>query len=107
MTTTATPTDWQALCSRLLAALKTWSPDGGGPLEGAEKEYEAALIAEADAALVQPEPQGPTIEEPRLLAVEWGHRTPEEFASIVRRWGCPVIKPVPVSERLPGPEQES
>ena len=55
-----TPTDWQALCSRLLAALKAWSPHGGGPLEGAEKECEAALIAEADAALAQPEPQGPS-----------------------------------------------
>ena len=51
-----TQTDWQALCSRLLVALKAWSPHGGGPLEGAEKEYEAALIAEADAALAKPEP---------------------------------------------------
>jgi hypothetical protein len=51
-------TDFRALSSRLLAALKTWSPAGGGPLEGAEEQYEAALIAEADAALAQPELEG-------------------------------------------------
>jgi hypothetical protein len=34
--------------------------------------------------------------------------TPREFISIARaalaRWGAPAIQPVPVAERLPGPE---
>ena len=44
------------LIADLLAALKSWSPTGGGPLEGAEEQYEAALIAKAEAFLAQPEP---------------------------------------------------
>jgi hypothetical protein len=167
---------FRALSSRLLAALKTWSPAGGGPLEGAEEQYEAALIAEADAALAQPEPQGPseleleTIElklwdkhrtkgymgeefmydndfsaaldeyrgllaqpepqgptqaELRTFACKWWHSfgfvknkatctwvidqiAPEHFVDFSRdllaRWGRPAIEPVPVSERLPVPE---
>ena len=155
-------TDFRALSSRLLAALKTWSPAGGGPLEGAEEQYEAALIAEADAALAQPEPQGlmPEVDDIlRLAAIirrvdgnhdkgaaalaeailshpdsRWQHAQPEPqgpteeellFAfyeaslseggdtdevtlrglrAVLARWGRPAIEPVPVSERLPGPE---
>ena len=60
------------LITDLLAALKSWSPTGGGPLEGAEEEYEAALIAKAEAFLDQPEPEGPTDEEILALSQEHG-----------------------------------
>jgi hypothetical protein len=56
-------TNFRALCAELLAALKSWSPHGGGPLECWEdREEEAALIARAEALLDQPEP-APTDEE--------------------------------------------
>jgi predicted solute-binding protein len=85
-------TDFRALSSRLLAALKTWSPAGGGPLEGAEEQYEAALIAEADAALAQPEPQGPTMAD--LMQLWRACNSPSVFArAVLARWGRPAIEP--------------
>jgi hypothetical protein len=107
-------TDFRALSSRLLAALKTWSPAGGGPLEGAEEQYEAALIAEADAALAQPEPQGPTDKE--LLGymlkaaasvpggqctgiLNWDKEAIAAARAVIAadraRFGRPAIEPVP------------
>ena len=59
------------LITDLLAALKSWSPTGGGPLEGAEEQYEAALIAKAEAFLAQPEPEEPTDEELRRRFLTW------------------------------------
>ena len=121
-TTMTNPTDWRALSSRLLAALKTWSPAGGGPLEGAEEQHEAALIAEADAALAQPEPEGPTpIDYRRWHEAHsedcntWSEQpappltlraTVEALAwanHCLTRYARPTIQPVPVAERLPGP----
>jgi hypothetical protein len=55
---------YRALCAELLAALKSWSPHGGGPLECWEdREEEADLIARAETELAQPEPKKPTDEE--------------------------------------------
>ena len=52
--------DYRALCAELLAALKSWSPHGGGPLECWEdREEEADLIARAEEELAQPEPVEP------------------------------------------------
>jgi hypothetical protein len=63
----------------------------------------------ADYALAQPEPQEPTIEEIDDLASELldGDRaSTRDFArAVLARWGRPAIEPVPVSERLPGPEE--
>jgi hypothetical protein len=81
---------------------------------------------EARAALAQPEPQGPTDEEIEERFQRWwfdegsGMRPldgedSEEHARRVSqiawhngaycaRWGRPAIEPVPVDERLPGPE---
>jgi hypothetical protein len=77
----------------------------------------------ARAALAQPEPQGPS--ELELEAIElklWDkHRTKgymgeefmydndfsaalDEYRAALARYGTPAIEPVPVSERLPGPE---
>jgi hypothetical protein len=53
-------TDYRALCAELLEALESWSPTGGGPLEGTEEQQEAALIARARAALARPELVGVT-----------------------------------------------
>ena len=37
----------------------------------------------------QPEPAEPSDEEIRLMAVEWGHRSPVEFArAVLQRWGA-------------------
>jgi hypothetical protein len=55
---------YRALCAELLAALKSWSPHGGGPLECWEdREEEADLIARAETELAQPEPVGLTDQE--------------------------------------------
>jgi hypothetical protein len=71
-----------------------------------------ALATEARAALAQPEPQGPTDEELHQLWLELylfhDGPTSGDVAEIARavlaRWGRPAIEPVPVAERLPGPE---
>jgi hypothetical protein len=83
------------------------------------------MLDRTAAALAQPEPQGPTQAELRTFACKWWHSfgfvknkatctwvidqiAPEHFADFSRdllaRWGRPAIEPVPVSERLPGPE---
>jgi hypothetical protein len=90
----------------------------------------AELACRARAALeAQPEPQGPTDDEPTDQEIEeWADAAAEvpleemdpevhgwrrcfksdEFSETIRaalaRWGRPAIEPVPVSERLPGPE---
>jgi hypothetical protein len=64
----------------------------------------------ARTALAQPEPQGPTDEELRAFYDSedndeyewpWWHRI---FRILLTRYARPAIEPVPVSERLPGPE---
>ena len=70
-------TDYKQLCAELLAALESWSPNGGGPLEDQEAEEEARLIDRARAALAEPEPEGPTDEELRNIW-ETGHLPTEE-----------------------------
>jgi hypothetical protein len=56
--------DTRALCAELLAALKSWSPHGGGPLECWEdREEEADLIARAETELAQPVAERPTVME--------------------------------------------
>ena len=70
-----------------------------------------ARLNQAEAALAAPE-QGPTDEE--LYQFWFDHDLwdddigPGDVAAIARaalaRWGRPAVEPVPVSERLPGPE---
>ncbi len=69
------------------------------------------LIERHYAALSQPEPQGPTDEELDEMGNEYwwldaNHSKPwRPFArAVLARWGRPIIEPVPVAERLPGPE---
>jgi hypothetical protein len=65
-------------------------------------------LSRARAALAQPEPQGASDEDLLALAQELDDlpvQAPFAFArAVLARWGRPVIEPVPVSERLPGPE---
>ena len=72
------PPDFRALCAELADSLEEWlssnSIDGISLDDGTDAE----LIYRARAALSQSVPQGPT--------------------------GRPAIEPVPVAERLPGPE---
>ncbi len=65
-------------------------------------QYRTALLA----ALAQPEPQGPTDKELWDLYQDLGRDfSPTEFArTVLARYGRPAIEPVPVSKRLPGPE---
>jgi hypothetical protein len=65
-------------------------------------------------ALAQPEPQGPTDEElirayqaayqPAWERGEYYGCHVDGLRAVLARWGRPAIEPVPVSERLPGPE---
>jgi hypothetical protein len=68
----------------------------------------------------QPEPQGPTNEELEDFALQNGggyfncdcqeeadiltRKHISNYRAVLTRWGRPAIGPVPVSERLPGPE---
>ena len=82
------------------------------------QEDEVALLAaveRARAALAQPEPEGPTLDDIWELCEEHGFiladgTSEEESAcvlweiarAILARWGRPTPQPIPVSERLPG-----
>ena len=67
-----------------------------------------AKCAEAEHCdlLAQPEPQGPTMAD--LMQLWRACNSPSVFArAVLARWGRPAIEPVPVSERLPVPQQEA
>ncbi len=93
-------TDFRALC----AELADWIHEETRTSSGISDP----LVARARAALAQPEPQGPTDEELDELAEEyldWNADGIRGYArAVLARWGRPAIEPVPVSERLPGPE---
>jgi hypothetical protein len=111
-------TDFRALCARMADEL-----DHYRQLLMDDRRATHALATEARAALeAQPEPQGPTDEE--LLRCyglakrdhcyegpidDWPKRaeraaTVHGLHAVLTRYGRPAIEPVPVSERLPGPE---
>jgi hypothetical protein len=119
-------TDFRALCAELV---ELSAPVDSIPLltERLSKLHE--LACRARAALAQPEPQGPTgrpaIEPvpvaPTNLDAEfrswYGDRYGRSYFGgialvecvewtqfVLARFGRPAIEPVPVSERLPGPE---
>jgi hypothetical protein len=106
--TDPTPTDWRALCAELVddlqwCKLELWV--ALGEVEPTEESH--ALIDRALAALAQPEPQGPTDAEMQDLALHCvkGNKSVEwVIQEALVRWGRPAIEPVPVAERLPGPE---
>jgi hypothetical protein len=98
--------DFRALCKELMDAI-----DSGVPVE---RIKQSPLAVRVDAALAQPEPQGPS--ELELEAIElklWDkHRTKgymgeefmydndfsaalDEYRAALARWGRPAIGPVP------------
>jgi hypothetical protein len=110
-----TPTDFRALCAELLEALENairiiYGEDGTKHISTAD-----AVITKADAALAQPEPEGPTEHDIAELAedIEWKQLPQDEatrpsflleFArAVLTRYPRPTIEPVAVSERLPEP----
>jgi hypothetical protein len=113
--TEPTTTDWRALCAELLADLEYVCSEYHVPLQCA--------MMKARTALAQPEPQGPSDEElvkhydravTSAIAIRVAVRaltnedrdaaTVAGLRAVLARWGRPAIEPVPVSERLPGPE---
>jgi hypothetical protein len=93
-------TDFRALCEELL----DWA-------ERTSSHYykQPDVILRARAALAQPEPQGPSDEDLDALFTEVDQSGESESwrtyaRAALARWGRPAIEPVPVSERLPGPE---
>ena len=110
-------TDYRALCAELLPLASSCLC--------AEEMVDSAVksICRARAALAQPEPEGPTDEElvrhydravASAIAIRVAVRaltnedrdaaTVAGIRAVLARWGHPTIEPVPVSERLPGPE---
>jgi hypothetical protein len=104
--------DFRALCAELLQPLAEY--DGANPYHEHRDliDRASAKLAELEAEFTVEEvemiqapwsylaPAGPTRKKLRLMAVEWGHRTPEEFAlAVLARWGQPAFTPIPVSER--------
>ena len=102
-----TPTDFRALCAELVEKLDELNCNFNVPSQ-------SALIDRATTALAQPEPVGPTDEE--LVRVYQAAYQPawdrgefhgchvDGLRAVLARWGRPAIDPIPVSERLPGPE---
>jgi hypothetical protein len=99
--------------------------DKGPPSEQWKSNQLSSAAAALDVALAQPAPQGPTDEElldwasyygidyvdahrPSELDVEKAPVRSDELCifarTILQCWSGPAIKPVPVAERLPGPE---
>jgi hypothetical protein len=91
-------TDFRALCAELLDALE--NAIGVIYCEGGTKHISTAdaVITKADAALAQPEPQGPTVMQILALSDEI---EAEELGTIdlvrraLARWGRPAIEPLP------------
>jgi len=97
-------TDFRALCARMADEL-----DHYRQLLMDDRHATHALAAEARAALAQPEPQKRTDKELDALFTEVDQSGESESwrtyaCAALARWGRPAIEPVPVSERLPGPE---
>jgi hypothetical protein len=94
--TNPTPTDWRALCAELVDCLEK----ANWPLR--HKAIFEICLADARAALAQPEPQGPTDEELMALAVavfEDPFSTDKDYArAVLARFGHPAIEPVPQQE---------
>ena len=105
-------TDFRALCAELHAAVQLYTGQNPAAAGIPANELVARLMdamANTAAALAQPEPQGPSDEDLDALFTEVDQSGESESwrtyaRAALARWGRPAIEPVPVSERLPGPE---
>jgi hypothetical protein len=107
--TNPSTTDFRALCAELADSLEEWLSSNSIGGISLDDGTDAELIFRARAALAQPEPQGPTDEELDELFTEIDQSGESESwrsyaRAVLARWGRPAVEPVPVSERLPGPE---
>ena len=88
--------------------------NAGDPLLGSGA---IELLSRARTALAQPELEGPTDEEldKVIFQAVWDHMDDADDLSndemdrlkaraVLARWSRPAVEPVPVAERLPGPE---
>jgi len=102
-------TNYRALCAELV---QLSAPTDSIPQLAERLQKLSELASRTRAALAQPEPQGPSDQELlRLYRVATPCYEVEEYKreldfarAVLARWGTPAIEPVPVSERLPGPE---
>jgi hypothetical protein len=96
--------DYRKLCAELADALEAWLQaihlGGYPPQDGAD----ADLITRARIALAQPAPEEPTDEELYDLAAEYDGEPIQSMRAALTSWGNITPIPIPVSERLPGPE---
>jgi len=113
-------TDFRALCAELVAIEDALtgralvSANQGQALDGFSALAHFRDIADrARAALARPKLQGPTDDEllrcladvaDECLLVDHPSDVVAAGRSLLARWGRPAIEPVPVAERLPGPE---
>jgi hypothetical protein len=83
---TALMTDFRALCAELADSLEEWLSSNSIGGISLDDGTDAELIFRAQAALAQPEPQGPTDEDLIELFNEndWNHISPETFLDIAR-----------------------
>jgi hypothetical protein len=98
--TNPTPTDWRALCAELVDDLELWV--AFGEVEPTEESH--ALIDRARAALAQAEPQGPTHGLLGWCLFDPDGRLRPEALEVLAACRLMPPTPVPVAERLPGPE---
>jgi len=105
-------TDFRALCVKVLAYNEGQGSYNFSHLNDYDRDNAAfdawqEIKAELKSALAKPEPEGPTVMQIIELAdeIEAVGLGQVDFArAVLARWGNPAPQPVPVSERLPGPE---
>jgi hypothetical protein len=98
-------TDFRALCAELVDALQ-YHREQTRPIKRTTE-----ILTRARAALSQPEPQGPTLDDVSELCEEFGFHLDEcyddlesaealweMFRAVLTRWGRPAIEPVPQQE---------
>lgn len=105
-------TDFGALCAKVLAYNEGQGSYNFSHLNDYDRDNAAfdawqEIKAELKSALAKPEPEGPTVMQLIELSdeIEAAGLGQVDFArAVLARWGNPAPQPVPISERLPRPE---
>ena len=110
-------TDFRELCAELADSLEEWLSSNSIGGISLDDGTDAELIYRARTALAQPEPQRPTLDCDEIEVPAW-HRGDDFYVykegyttgwaagvnAAADCWARPAIEPVPIAERLPGPE---